>query len=86
MDGKAAAELAYGLLWHMNIDTFNASDRLASEARRTLIKAIGKEGQGRGIQAAKEWLKEHGARPYAPEKRNWTWRQMMEAWPEDGSQ
>ena len=78
-----AAELAYGLLWHMNIDTYNASDRLAAEARRSLGGVIGREGQKRGIQAAKKWLQERGARPYAPQERTWTWRQMMEAWPDE---
>lgn len=80
---RAAVELAYGLLWHQTLDTYNASDRLASEARRTLMRAIGKDGQARGIDAAKQWLRERGAQPYAPQERNWTWRQMMEAWPDD---
>lgn len=82
-DNMEAVELAYGFLWHMTIDRRLASDLLALEARRTLIKAIGKDGQERGIAAAKAWMRERNAHPYAPRERTWTWEQMMQEWPED---
>lgn len=48
-----ALELAYGLLWHMKIDNKDINLKLASDARKALLAAIGKEGQLRGIDAAK---------------------------------
>lgn len=82
MPEEEAAELAYGLLWHTTNDTYTPIGRLTSTARITLGNAIGMERKGRGIQAAKEWMKAH-PQEVRCQGRVWTWREMMDEWPED---
>jgi hypothetical protein len=48
-----AASLAYGLLWHMQIDREDDNLRLASDARKALLSVMSKDDQLRGIDAAK---------------------------------
>lgn len=48
------AELAYGLLWLMHLDTRTRNGTLAFEARRKLLSMIDHHGQARGIAAAKK--------------------------------
>ncbi len=45
--------LAYGLLWHMQIDREDDNLRLASDARQTLLSIMSKHDQLRGIDLAK---------------------------------
>jgi Lar family restriction alleviation protein len=49
----AAVQLAYGLLWHMSIDNRDPNLKLASDARKALLSTLSKDGQLRGIDAAK---------------------------------
>ena len=49
----SAMRLAYGLLWHMQIDREDANLKLASDARRTLASALGEADRYLGIDAAK---------------------------------
>jgi hypothetical protein len=48
-----AVTLAYGLLWHMQIDREDDNLRLASDARKALLGVMSKDDQLRGIDAAK---------------------------------
>lgn len=48
-----ALRLAYGLLWHMRIDTRDDNLRLALDARKTLFAVMSQEERRRGIDAAK---------------------------------
>jgi hypothetical protein len=48
-----AVNLAYGLLWHMQIDREDDNLRLASDARKALLSVMSKDDQLRGIDAAK---------------------------------
>lgn len=53
VDLREAARLAYGLLWHMQIDTRDPNLKLASAARNALLSAMTKDDQYLGIDAAK---------------------------------
>lgn len=46
---QAAIELAYGMLWHMSIDTRDPNLKLASDARKALLSVMDKDAQSRGI-------------------------------------
>ncbi len=48
-----ALRLAYGLLWHMQIDTTDDNLKLASDARQALLSVMSKDDQLLGIDAAK---------------------------------
>jgi hypothetical protein len=48
-----AAALAYGLLWHMEIDRNKHNLRLASDARKALLHALTADDRKRGIELAK---------------------------------
>ncbi len=50
---QKAINLAYGLLWHMEIDRNGDNLWLASEARKALLAVMSKDDQLRGIDAAK---------------------------------
>lgn len=50
---EEAVRLAYGLLWHMQIDRRDANLRLASDARLTLLSTLSKDEQADGIARAK---------------------------------
>lgn len=52
-DIQAAINLAFGLLWHMEIDTRNDNLRLASDARKALWAVMSKDDQADGITRAK---------------------------------
>jgi hypothetical protein len=57
MRAEAAIELAYGLLWLMpQVDLDRAEGWLAHKARMTLLGQLGRDGQARGIEAAKPIL------------------------------
>lgn len=47
-------ELAYGLLWTLQIDTTTAEGAQISKARRNLLVILDKQGQARGITAARQ--------------------------------
>lgn len=47
-------ELAYGLLWSLSIDTTTAEGAQISKARRNLLVLLDKQGQARGITAARQ--------------------------------
>jgi hypothetical protein len=47
-------ELAYGLLWTLQIDTTTAEGAQISKARRNLLVLLDKQGQARGITAARQ--------------------------------
>lgn len=49
-------ETVYGLLWSMPIDTTTLNGRAASLARNLLLEEIDKDGQARGIEAARVLL------------------------------
>ena len=50
-----AIELAYGLLWLVPIDKrLRAEDHMISLARKTLLEELDRDGQARGITAARE--------------------------------
>jgi len=49
----AAIELAYGLLWHVAIDRRDPDLAYVSLARRTLLEQLDRDGQRRGIEAAR---------------------------------
>ncbi len=49
-------ELAYGLLWTLEIDTTTAEGAQLSKARRNLLVLLDKQGQSRGITAARTAL------------------------------
>lgn len=66
-----AAELAFGLLWHMRIDRRDPNLRLASDARVALGNAIGHTRKGRGIQAAREFFAKVGQQ--SPQFSEWDW-------------
>lgn len=51
-----AIELAYGLLWCMSIDRETPNGLLASEARQALLLHLDRDGQARGISAARATL------------------------------
>lgn len=59
MSEAEAAEFAYGMLWHASIDRHTLNGRILSDARTALGNVIGKERKGRGIEAAKAWMREH---------------------------
>jgi hypothetical protein len=46
-------ELIYGLLWDLEINKATPSGRAVSRARATALSMIDKDGQARGIQAAR---------------------------------
>src|SRR3990167_7944118 len=48
-----ALVLAYGLLWHMEIDRNDSNLYLASEARKALLAVMTIDDQFRGLEAAK---------------------------------
>lgn len=52
-DRFEAMRLAYGLLWHMNIDRSDPNLRLASDARRALLAVMSSEEMADGIARAK---------------------------------
>jgi hypothetical protein len=49
----AAVRTAYGLLWHMRIDTRDPNLKLASDARKSLLWILDKGDQADGIARAK---------------------------------
>lgn len=49
----SAIELAYGLLWCMSVNRRAPNGWLASEARKALLAQLDKDGQARGIMAAR---------------------------------
>lgn len=49
-------ETIYGLLWLMDIDKATANGRAASHARTIALREIDKEGQARGIEAARKLM------------------------------
>jgi hypothetical protein len=49
-------ELAYGLLWTLDIDTLTDEGRRLSMARKALLGTMDKQGQERGITAARAAL------------------------------
>lgn len=58
-----SAELAYGLLWHMQrVDRYTHDGRCASDARIAIGNAIGHERKLRGVKAAQEWMTKHPVR------------------------
>lgn len=48
-----AIELAYGMIWHVDIDNATERGRCISAARLALLGRLDKAGQARGIAAAK---------------------------------
>lgn len=52
-DQNAPIRLAYGLLWHMDIDRRSANLCLASDARRALEATLTREEKADGIARAK---------------------------------
>ena len=54
----SAIELAYGLLWCMSVNRRAPNGWLASEARKALLAQLDKDGQARGIMAARAFLEE----------------------------
>lgn len=54
IDEAATIAKAYGLLWHFQGDARYPSDRRVFEARKLLLSLLTKDGQRRGIQAAKD--------------------------------
>ncbi len=52
-DRGALLRLAYGLLWHMEIDRADENLKLASEARRALFTVLTKDERADGIARAK---------------------------------
>ena len=64
----SAIELAYGLLWLPPVDREEAGGWLASEARKVLLRQIGRDGQARGIEAARPMLEAELNRRRSPQK------------------
>lgn len=60
---EEAAELAYGLLWHMWVDRYTRNGRLASDARIALGNAIGPERKRTGLKKAQDFIAAHGVPP-----------------------
>lgn len=56
-DRQKHIERAYGLLWHVTINTHTPQGLLVSEARNALLDVLTIEERGSGIAAAKEWIK-----------------------------
>ena len=52
-DLRSAINLAYGLLWHMQIDKRDENLKLASDARAALLSVMTKDNQADGITRAK---------------------------------
>lgn len=50
---QAAIELAYGLLWCVPVDRATEAGRLVYMARKALLEQLDKDGQARGITAAR---------------------------------
>lgn len=65
-DLKKQVELAYGLLWIVGCDRSTKHGQALYLARKTLYEQIDKEGQARGIDAARKYLE---ANPYRPDAR-----------------
>lgn len=53
---RGAIELAYGLLWLVDVDKAYQAGRAVSLARITLLGQIDRDGQARGIAAARYHL------------------------------
>lgn len=51
-----AIELAYGMIWHVDIDNATERGRCISAARLALLSQLDKAGQARGIEAAKAMI------------------------------
>lgn len=66
----AALALAYGLLWHMEIDRRDPNLRLASEARTQISNAISgdKTIRARGIEMARKRMKQMRIAPLDPHR------------------
>jgi len=56
-DRQKHIERAYGLLWHVTINTNTPQGLLVSEARNALLNVLTIEERGSGIAAAKEWIR-----------------------------
>jgi hypothetical protein len=56
-DRQKHIERAYGLLWHVTINTNTPQGMLVSEARNALLDVLTIEERGSGIAAAKEWIR-----------------------------
>lgn len=56
MNTADAIELAYGLIWHVDIDKATERGRCISAARIALLGQLDKAGQARGITAAKAMI------------------------------
>ena len=52
---QRAIELAYGLLWHVTIDTRTMQGRLVSDARKALSDILTDDERGAGIAAARDY-------------------------------
>lgn len=63
---EEAAELAYGLLWHMWIDRYTRNGRLASDARIAIGNAIGPDRKRMGLKRAHDFIAAHDIPPEAP--------------------
>jgi hypothetical protein len=62
-DAAAAIELAYGLLWHISTDNRTWNGLATQTARETLLAQLDRDGQARGITAAKAKFLEFTADP-----------------------
>ena len=56
-DRQKHIERAYGLLWHVTINTNTPQGLLVSEARNALLDVLTIEERGSGIAAAKESIR-----------------------------
>lgn len=54
-DTKKHIELAYGLLWHVTIDTLTSQGRLVSDARKALSDILADDERCAGIAAARDY-------------------------------
>jgi hypothetical protein len=52
-----AVELAYGLLWHVTFSNRTPAGQAIHGARKALLEQIDRDGQRRGIEAAKAFLR-----------------------------
>lgn len=62
-EAAAAIELAYGLLWHISTDNRTWNGLAMQTARQTLLAQLDRDGQARGIAAAKAQFLEFTADP-----------------------
>jgi hypothetical protein len=55
-DAAQAIELAYGLIWYVPVDKATEAGRCVSLARLALLEQLDRDGQARGITAARKMI------------------------------